>query len=240
MAGMAESPDDPLIMQTGRAKLAPSQQSAGQPAGTARWLEFLTLFVATPLLIAIFLPPGMMFLALFAFTLAGLGLLALTGFKGRNLTNGWRRINWRGCVLFGVFVGISGWLIIEVTRPEASMMLSPERLRFLALLWLLYPLLSALPQELLFRTLFFHRYGGIFPNPLVATIVNAGVFSLAHLMYWSVIVLLMTFVGGLLFAISYLRRGFPSAWLLHAVAGNMLFTVGMGSYFWSGNVVRPF
>lgn len=50
----------------------------------------------------------------------------------------------------------------------------------------------------------------------------------------------LTFVGGWIFARAYLRHGFPAAWLLHALAGNLLFTVGMGAYFYSGNVVRPF
>ncbi|MFD2440089.1 hypothetical protein ACFSS8_08385 [Paracoccus kondratievae] len=46
--------------------------------------------------------------------------------------------------------------------------------------------------------------------------------------------------GGWVFAYAYVRRGFPAAWVLHAVAGNVLFAVGMGVYFYSGNVVRPF
>ena len=70
--------------------------------------------------------------------------------------------------------------------------------------------------------------------------VNAFVFSFAHLMYWSVIVAVLTLIGGWIFARAYLVRGFPSALILHAIAGNVLFTVGMGAYFWSGAVVRPF
>ncbi|MNP76346.1 hypothetical protein D3C76_1735670 [compost metagenome] len=59
-------------------------------------------------------------------------------------------------------------------------------------------------------------------------------------MYWSWVVAILTFIGGWFFARAYLRHGFPSAWALHAVAGNVLFAVGMGIYFYSGNVVRPF
>ena len=73
-----------------------------------------------------------------------------------------------------------------------------------------------------------------------ALIVNAGIFSLAHLMYWSPVVLAMTFVGGWLFARAYVLRGFPAAWVLHAVGGNAVFAVGLGVWFYSGNVVRPF
>ena len=59
-------------------------------------------------------------------------------------------------------------------------------------------------------------------------------------MYWNLIVLAFTFVGGLVFATAYLARGFPWVWVLHAFAGNALFTVGMGVFFYSGNAVRPF
>ena len=59
-------------------------------------------------------------------------------------------------------------------------------------------------------------------------------------MYWSWIVAFMTFCGGWIFARAYLRHGFPAAWALHAVAGNVLFAVGMGVYFYTGNVQRPF
>ncbi|MGI9367376.1 MAG: CPBP family glutamic-type intramembrane protease [Ruegeria sp.] len=51
----------------------------------------------------------------------------------------------------------------------------------------------------------------------------------------------MTFVGGLLFSWAYHRRGsFFYAVLLHAIAGNIIFAVGLGVYFYSGNVQRPF
>ena len=59
-------------------------------------------------------------------------------------------------------------------------------------------------------------------------------------MYWSPVVAVMTFVGGWVFADVYMKRGFPAAWLIHGLAGNILFTMGMGEFFWSGNVVRPF
>ena len=69
----------------------------------------------------------------------------------------------------------------------------------------------------------------------------ATLFSLAHLMYWSWIVAVMTFAGGLLFTWAYRKRGsFFYAVLLHAIAGNIIFAAGLGIYFYSGNVQRPF
>ncbi len=205
------------------------------------WAEFVALFVGAPLAIAVLLPPRLMFGALFGFTLAGLGLLWWTGnFDWRNLVRGWGRVHWGASVLFGLAVAAVGLAIMRWGNPGFLPHLSPERLRFLLMLWCLYPLLSALPQELIFRALFFHRYGRLFPTPGRAVLANAALFALAHLMYWSWVVAALTFAGGWIFAQTYQRRGFPATWVLHAIAGNVLFTVGMGRYFWSGNVVAPF
>lgn len=215
---------------------------AAQPLAIGwRWAEFAALFIAAPLAMAVLLPPRLMFVALFGFTLVGLALLWRTGgFDWRDLIRGWSGLNWPLFAGFAVLVGVTGWAIMAITHPGHQINLSPARLRFLALIWVLYPILSALPQELIFRALFFHRYAALFGRRGTAVLANAGAFALAHLLYWSIIVTVLTFAGGWLFARLYLRRGFGAAWLAHALAGNMLFAVGMGVYFWSGNAVRPF
>lgn len=206
------------------------------------WLiaEFAALYIATPLAIALFLPPRRLFPALFLFSLAGLILLWRTGgFDWRSLIRG-NRLPWWEVLGVAIATLVSGSLILWWVNPDALFVIVRMRPEFLLVIWVFYPILSALPQELIFRPLFFHRYGAILPRGQAAIAVNAAIFSFAHLMYWSGVVALMTFAGGWIFARAYLRHGFPAAWLLHAVAGNILFAVGMGYYFYSGNVVRPF
>ncbi|MDB6177471.1 CPBP family intramembrane metalloprotease [Paracoccus sp. Z330] len=212
------------------------------PVKSHDWLmiEFVALYFGAPLAIALFLPPQEMFAALFLFSVVGLVLLWRTGgFRWRNLVHG-RRIPWYEVAGIAVATLVSGALIMWLARPEGLFAILRTRPDFLLLIWALYPILSALPQELIFRPLFFHRYGALLPSGKGAIAINAAVFSFAHLMYWSWVVAVMTFVGGWIFGRAYLRHGFPAAWLLHAVAGNILFAVGMGYYFYSGNVVRPF
>lgn len=205
------------------------------------WAEFSALYIGAPLAIALFLPPRQMFTALILFSLAGLVLLWRTGgFEWRSLVRGWRRLPWAEVALIAVLTLVTGALILWATRPDALFALARSEPLFLLVIWSLYPLLSALPQELIFRPLFFHRFGSLFPDMRTAILVNAAIFSFAHLMYWSVIVTVLTFAGGLVFARAYVGRGFPAAWVLHAVAGNVIFAVGMGAYFYTGNVVRPF
>ena len=212
-----------------------------RPRPARLWAEFAALYLAVPLAIAVALPPRRMFAALAAATVLGLVLLAATGtFRWSELVRGWRRVPWGQALAVVAAVLATGVALLTTLRPEALWALPRHNPGLMLAIWALYPLLSALPQELVFRALFFHRYALILPRGRAAIALNAAIFSFAHLMYWSWVVAVLTFVGGWFFARAYLKRGFPSAWVLHAAAGNALFTVGMGVYFYSGNVVRPF
>ena len=200
------------------------------------------MFIAAPVLIALLSPPRTIFPALFAFTAVGLVLLYATpGFRWRELGKGWRDWPWREAAVFTVVSAAGAWLLVQLLQPDAAFDLLQQNPALLGVIWLGYPIASALPQELLFRVLFFRRYDAILPDGLMGALINAAVFSLAHLMYWSAVVAVLTFIGSLIFTYAYLRRGsFFYAVLLHALAGNILFTAGMGAYFFSGAVIRPF
>ena len=221
--------------------MAAGPPALSQPPRLRLWIEFLGLYVGAPLAIALALPPRYMFAALLGFTLLGLGLLWRSGgFRWGTLLRGWNRVPWTEASLVAIAVLATGFLLLGTTRPDALFAILRHQPAFLLLIWALYPLLSALPQELIFRPLFFHRYGTLLPRGRSALLANAAACSFAHLMYWSPVVLVMTFIGGFIFARAYLTRGFPAAWVLHAVGGNLVFAVGLGTWFYSGNVTRPF
>lgn len=102
------------------------------------------------------------------------------------------------------------------------------------LLWLMisifYSLFSVLPQEFLFRSFFFIRYESIFStNKIYIVLINAALFSLAHIFFRNIFVLLLTFAGGLLFAGSYIKtRSLLLITIEHAIYGFWLFTLGVG------------
>ncbi len=223
--------------------MSKNTESAGTPATNQRLrIEFILFYVAVPVLIATLFPPSWMFPSLFAFT--GLGILLLQdtpGFSWAELRYGWRNWSWTEVVAFTLFMAAFCAALVLWARPDAAFALLLYRPEMLIFIWIGYPLLSALPQELLFRSLFFRRYHAILPQGRTAYLLNAGLFSLAHLMYWSWVVAIMTFAGGLLFTWAYRKRGsFFYAVLLHAIAGNIIFAAGLGVYFYSGNVQRPF
>ncbi|MFN3643567.1 MAG: CPBP family intramembrane glutamic endopeptidase [Gemmobacter sp.] len=202
--------------------------------------EFAALFLAAPVAMAVLLPPSAMFPALFAVTAIGLGLLAVTpGFRWHQLLRG--PVIWREVALFAAITAAVSGAVVALTAPGAAFILVRQNPGLLAMILLLYPVLSALPQELVFRPLFFRRYGSILPGGQAGIVVNAAVFALAHLLYWNWIVAAMTFAGGLVFARAYqVQQSFPQAVVLHAVAGNIVFAFGLGIFFYTGNIERPF
>jgi len=109
------------------------------------------------------------------------------------------------------------------------------------LLWvlvvLLYPLLSALPQEVIFRAFVFHRYRSLFPDPRVMMLVSASAFALAHLQLGNLPAPVLSFLGGLLFAYTFgTTRSLPLATLEHGLWGDWIFTLGLGVYFYGGHL----
>lgn len=204
--------------------------------------EFAAFYVGVPVAAALLLPAGWLFPVLFALTAVGLVLLHLTpGFHWGDLTRGWGRIGWGRVAAMGAVTAAASAALVLSLRPGSFAMPGRADPGLLLAILALYPVLSALPQEVIFRPLFFRRYGGVIPGGRAGIVLNAAVFSLAHLMYWSWVVAALTFAGGLAFAHAYaVRRSFPEAVALHAVAGCTLFALGMGAWFYTGNVVRPF
>ena len=142
-------------------------------------------------------------------------------------------INWRA------FSGILGlrFALLVVVSSAFVYFLYPDLLFKVPtskpLLWLgillVYSILSVYPQELLYRSFFFKRYRGLFESKNMLIFINAILFSLAHLFFGNLLVLLLTFIGGLVFAFTYYRT---NSMLLvsieHALYGCWLFTIGMG------------
>lgn len=104
-------------------------------------------------------------------------------------------------------------------------------------IWLLlsvfYPIFSAFAQEVIFRLFLFSRYKKLFDNDVILILVSGLVFSFAHIMYYHVVSIVLTFFAGVYLAQVY-HQTKSVLWvaLLHGIMGNMVFAVGLGQYFW--------
>ncbi|MFV0476023.1 MAG: CPBP family intramembrane glutamic endopeptidase [Pikeienuella sp.] len=200
--------------------------------------EFLLLFIGAPVLMKVCFGLYPLFPVL-----AGLGILSCLllqitpGWRWRMLLRGPLLREWWLILLFAALTfAISAAIVLEVA-PWRFLDMPESRPRVWLMIMVLYPLLSALPQEIIFRSLFFERYGALFPNRWTAIMVNGAAFGLGHLFYDNWVTWVMTGIGGAVMGWAYLRnRSFALAWVLHALAGQIIFTVGLGIYFYHGNV----
>jgi len=120
--------------------------------------------------------------------------------------------------LFVWFTDAKSLFVVMLNKPKLWM-----------LILFFYSLFSVYPQELLYRTFFFQRYENLFKNEKIFILINALLFSLAHLFFKNTLVLLLTFIGGILFAITFKKtKSTILVSIEHSIYGCWLFTVGMG------------
>ncbi|MCG8419650.1 MAG: CPBP family intramembrane metalloprotease [Proteobacteria bacterium] len=95
-----------------------------------------------------------------------------------------------------------------------------------------YPLLSVIPQELVWRTFFMHRYRDLLPSPNLRIAASAAAFGFGHIVFLHWIPVVLTAFAGAIFARTYLRdRSLWSVSAEHALYGCLMFTIGLGGYF---------
>lgn len=122
--------------------------------------------------------------------------------------------------------------------PQVDWFILPrERPLVYAALMVGYPLISVYPQEIIYRGFFFHRYARAFRTRRAAVAFNAVAFGWAHIIFHNPVAVVLTLVGGVFFAMTYLRtRSLLAAGAEHSLYGCLLFTLGLGWYFYGGSV----
>ena len=127
--------------------------------------------------------------------------------------------------------------IIAIVTTVYVWLIDPSSLYIVVLnkplLWIMilffYSVFSVYPQELIYRTFFFQRYKSLFKSELLLLVINATVFSLAHIFFRKGLVMILTFIGGILFALTFKKtKSTLLVTIEHAIYGCWLFTVGMG------------
>jgi uncharacterized protein len=102
-----------------------------------------------------------------------------------------------------------------------------------AIIMVVYPI-SAWAQEIAYRTFFFHRYGALFQRPAGRVAASAVLFGWGHIAVNNLPAVALATAGGLLFASTYQRsRSTLLVTLEHALYGDFVFSVGLGSLFYS-------
>ena len=167
-------------------------------------------------------------------------------------------VRWRGYTPLSV-LGVGGVAITERRLATTLLRALPAAIAMVALLhrihpewlfsfvsshpkfWIIvmfaYPVLSVIPQGVIYRAFFKERYAELFPHPTVRMLVAAACFSFCHVFFLNVWALLLTFIGGFLFWRTYEKTGsLLLANLEHAFYGDLVFTIGYGAFLYHGTL----
>jgi len=196
-----------------------------------RLIEFFLIFIIIPVSFALAFPIWIkMSLGILGFIYIIYVLLKVENnkFELRKHIN-WKQFWIRSFIKLICIVLITTLYMYWVERHNLFIVVKTKPMLWSAILFV-YSVFSVYPQELVYRTFFFQRYESLFRNDVLFILVNAALFSLAHIFFKNTLVMILTFVGGILFALTFKKT--KSTLLVsieHAIYGCWLFTVGMGS-----------
>jgi membrane protease YdiL (CAAX protease family) len=194
-------------------------------------LELLIIFVFIPISFVFNYAPILKFvIGLLGFTYITFVLFKIEKIKVHIEKNINWQFFWKSTIIKLLIIAFITALFVWFTDKESLFVVLLNKPKLWLLILLFYSLFSVYPQELLYRTFFFKRYKILFKNEYVFIFINALLFSLAHLFFKNTLVLVLTFVGGVLFAFTFKKT--KSTLLVsieHSIYGCWLFTVGMGN-----------
>lgn len=126
-------------------------------------------------------------------------------------------------------------VLVAAAMPDNLFALAAERPGKWIKIMTLYPFTSVLAQEFVYRVFFFHRYGPLFRDRRALIVVSGLVFCLGHILFRNWIAVIGTLFAGMLFAWRYERtRSFWAVWFEHVLWGWLVFTIGLGVFFFTG------
>jgi len=205
-----------------------------------RCLEFAGLYVFLPLAYTFDWLP----LPVIPTLLLGTLYCGLAAWRDPDFPRGrfWRWDAWRkeqGFILGLLTINAAALtIVVWALRPAWLLQFALEEPTIWLLVLLLYPLLSVLPQEFIYRSFFFHRYGALFPSGRAADLASAMAFGFMHIVFENWVAVAMTTAGGWIFARTYRRaQSLLCVSIEHALYGCFVFTLGIGHYFylpWQG------
>lgn len=221
-----------------------SVAEVGVPRGATRvwlWAEMMVVFIGAPGLL-FFIRESVRGLIIPLIMLAGmvcwLILRKMTDFDRSRLWNGRDFVHHiaRSMRVF-IPLGIFGTAFSYWYEPERFLSFPLAAPQFWLMVMILYPVLSAYPQELVYRVFFMQRYSTLFPRQWQMILASALFFGWAHAFLGNWIAPVFTTLGGILFAHTYLRsKSLLQTAIEHGIYGDLLFTVGIGWHFYAGSI----
>ena len=200
-------------------------------------LEWIGLFFLLPLVLSFAQPRYLIFLTLWvAAILAVMWLRKTQAFQFKTEWNAaalrpqLTRLAWRALAA-GLVIGV----FVLLYEPERFLLFPKSMPALWVMVMVIYPLLSVVPQELLMRSFYTRRYATLFTTRHGMLFSSAIAFGLLHLVFHNWIALVFSTLAGFFLADTYARtKSLAAVWLEHTIYGCLVFTLGLGWYFFRG------
>ncbi|MCF8272636.1 MAG: CPBP family intramembrane metalloprotease [Flavobacteriaceae bacterium] len=200
-------------------------------SNTYKVIELFLIFIIVPVSFAFSYSPWIkLAIGFLGFSYVLYVLLKVENEKLKITPNLNWKLFWKQTIIKFSIIIVLTTLFVCFTSKEALFNVILNKPKLWVFILFIYSVFSVYPQELIYRTFFFKRYQILLKNNNQLIFLNAILFSLAHIFFKNTLVLIITFLGGLLFAITY--KNTKSTILVsveHAIYGCWLFTVGMGT-----------
>ena len=198
------------------------------------WSEFVVIFFVMPLLYFFELIPihkSIPLVLVFVYCFVVM-------YNRKNISRSIFRIksqhSLKEIALKSLFLLVVSSVWVYIFREDVFFHLPLNNFWFWIFIILSYPIWSAFTQEFIYRFFFYHRYRKLFDSILVMIFVNALCFSMAHIIFRNWAALVFTFVGSIVFSLTYIRsRSLNAVFIEHSIYGNIFFTNGFGIFFYT-------
>lgn len=204
------------------------------------YLELAVLMMGVPILLSTIVPIKYMLPTMWLITLYCHIVYRELVHVTERVTWRWPLVNWahlRPILVRFLLCTILLSILVAFWKPQHFLSFVCEKPYFWAFVMVAYPILSVVPQEIIFRSFFFQRYSRIFPSTFSMVLASGVMFGAAHLIFQNWVAPSLCVIGGLIFAHTYAKtRSLALVAIEHALYGCMMFTVGLGTYFYHGAV----
>jgi len=198
-------------------------------ANPLKKLEFFFIFLIIPSTIFFLDSSIIIFLTLYLVSILSLVILYFD--KTFLFTSLKKKIDWTFVIIFSVIFFFLGFFYVLLVDENLLFIFPKTNFKLWLIVIFIYPFLSVIPQELVYRVFFFQRY---FPNInrfYFPVFLNLVVFAYGHLVFSNMHAIIITAIVSPIFTYAYLKKSFLTCVILHTLGGQIIFTLGLGKYF---------
>ncbi len=193
------------------------------------YFEFFFIYLIIPIIVTSFQKKIFVYFFLYIIFFLSIILLKQEKFLFKSLL---KKVNLKSFFIYSIIFFLTIFLYTYIYNKRLLFSFPLNNFEHWFLVMLFYPIISVLPQEIIYRVLFMKRYARLFKyKKNYNYVINAFVFSYGHLVFGNIHALILTALSSSFFLYEYKNNSFLNCFLLHMIGGQLIFTVGLGEFF---------